>query len=126
MLIGATLLNNYPFVKHYRKQWFRIFRLGGLPQPYFRVHPPLLFGTVGILVCTGGILGDVVSLRRCARWCRFSRKASRKPAPTPIPPPALIWSASDLSGILRGNRHCTHRVRSQHRSGVAYHCVKQH
>jgi len=90
-----------------------------------RVHPPLLFGTVGILIYTKGILGDVVTLRRCARRCRFIRKASRKPACTRIPPPALIWSTSDLSGILHGNRHCIHRVRFQHRSGVAYHCVKK-
>jgi len=33
-----------------------------------------------INVCTRGILGDVVTLRRCAHRCRFSRKASRKPA----------------------------------------------
>jgi len=98
---------------------------GGLPRPYLRVHPPLLFGTVGILVYTREILGDVVTLRRCARRCRFIRKASRNPACTRIPPPTLIWSASDLSEILHGNRHCIHRVRFQHRSGVAYHCVKK-
>jgi len=98
---------------------------GGLSGPYFKVHPPLLFGTVGILVYIRGILGDVVTLRRCARRCRFIRKASRKPACTRIPPPALIWSASDFSGILRGNRHCIHRMRYQHRSGAAYHCVKK-
>jgi len=69
---------------------------GGLPRPYLRVHPPLLFGTVGILVYTRGILGDVVILWRCARRCRFIRKASRKPACTRILPPTLIWSASDL------------------------------
>jgi len=98
---------------------------GGLPRPYLRVHPPLLFGTMGILIYTRGNLGNMITLRRCARRCRFIRKASRKLACTQIPPPALIWSASDLSGILRGNRHCIHRVRYQHRSGVAYHCVKK-
>jgi len=99
----------------------------GLPRPYFRVHPPLLFGTVGILVCTRGILGDVVTLRRCARRCRFLRKASRKPACSAreyLHRP-LIWSASDLSRILHGNRHCIHRARYQHRSGVVYPCVKK-
>ncbi|EFN61073.1 hypothetical protein EAG_15049 [Camponotus floridanus] len=75
---------------------------GGLPRPYIRVYPPLLFGTVGILVYSRGILEDVATLRRHAPF----RKASRKPAYANTS--TSTYLVSDFLEILRGNRHCIH------------------
>jgi len=53
------------------------------------------------------------------RWAVFKKDQSEASMQcTRIP--SLIWSASGHLGVLRGNRHCIHRVRFQHCSGATY------
>jgi len=97
---------------------------GGLHRLYIRVHPPLLFGAVGILIPErswgmwspyGVVLVGAVSYGRPIGSQHVRESLHRH----------LFGQRATFSRILHGNRHCIHRVRYQRRSGGACHCVKK-